>query len=52
MKAAQTGGRRGSLNNKHDASADKCTQATPAGLPPGMPQKGCEIEGAIQQAPQ
>ena len=45
-------GLRGSLNSRQAASADKCTQATPAGLPPGIPQKGCEIDGATQQAPQ
>jgi hypothetical protein len=33
-------------------SAINCTQATPAGLPSGIPGIGLVIEGAIQQAPQ
>jgi hypothetical protein len=32
--------------------ASSCTQRTPAGLPPGMPGMGLEIDGAVQQAPQ
>lgn len=33
-------------------SALRFTQRTPAGLPPGMPGIGVEIEMAMQQAPQ
>lgn len=32
--------------------SSNCTQGTPAGLPPGMPGIGLEIDGAVQQAPQ
>ncbi|CBW75841.1 unnamed protein product [Mycetohabitans rhizoxinica HKI 454] len=33
-------------------SASSWTHATPAGLPPGMPGIGLEMDGAMQQAPQ
>jgi hypothetical protein len=49
---AHTAGRRGSPNNAQRRSPSSCTQGTPAGLPPGMPGIGVEIEGASQQAAQ
>lgn len=49
---AHTTGRLGSPNSRQRRSASSCTQATPAGLPCGMPGMGELIEGAMQQAPQ
>lgn len=47
-----TTGRRGSPNKRQRKSSSNCTQGTPAGLPPGIPGIGLEIDGAVQQAPQ
>ncbi len=48
----QTAGRSGRPKIRQPNCASSCTQATPAGLPPGMPGIGEEIDGAMQQAPQ
>ncbi len=47
-----TAGRRCCPKSLHRRSWPSWTQRTPAGLPPGIPGIGLEIEGAIQQAPQ
>ena len=49
---AHTAGRRGSPNRRQRRSSSSCTQATPAGLPCGMPGIGELIDGAMQQAAQ
>jgi oxygen-independent coproporphyrinogen-3 oxidase len=48
----QTAGRSGRPNSAQRLSGVSWAQRTPAGLPPGMPGIGDEIDGAIQQAPQ
>lgn len=52
LNPAHTAGRRGELNIKQRFPPDRLTQRTPAGLPPGIPGIGDDIDGAIQQAPQ
>ena len=47
-----TAGRSGWPKIRQWLSAVSCTQHTPAGLPPGMPGMGDEIEGSTQHAPQ
>jgi hypothetical protein len=48
----QTAGRSGFPKIRQRPSSSSCMQGTPAGLPPGMPGIGEEIEGAMQQAAQ
>ena len=50
-KLEHTAGRSGRPNSAQRLSKVSWTQRTPAGLPPGMPGIGEEIDGAIQQAP-
>ena len=52
FKLPQKLGRSGLLKIAHLKSLSKWIQATPAGLPFGMPGKGVLIEGAMQHAPQ
>lgn len=52
LNEAQNAGRSGLPNSWHLKASSNCTQATPAGLPCGMPGMGELIEGAVQQAPQ
>jgi hypothetical protein len=47
-----TAGRLGSPNRRQRRSESSCTQATPAGLPNGMPGIGELIDGAMQHAAQ
>ena len=47
----QNAGRSGLPNKRQRRSESSCTQATPAGLPWGMPGMGEVIDGAMQQAP-
>ena len=47
-----TAGRSGWPNKRQRNSASSCTQATPAGLPCGMPGIGVLIDGAMQHAAQ
>lgn len=51
-KPEQHAGRSGRPKIRHCSCSSSCTQRTPAGLPPGMPGIGLEIDGAMQQAPQ
>jgi hypothetical protein len=48
----QTAGRLGEPKSLQRSSLSSWTQARPAGLPPGMPGIGDEMEGAMQQAAQ
>ncbi len=48
----QTAGRSGRPKMRQRFMSSSCTQRTPAGLPPGMPGIGLEMEGAMQQAAQ
>ena len=48
----QNAGRSGLPNSLQRIAWSSCTQATPAGLPCGMPGMGEVIDGAMQQAPQ
>jgi hypothetical protein len=48
---AQTLGRSGCPKILHCSSSSSWMQRTPAGLPPGIPGIGLEIDGAVQQAP-
>ncbi len=48
----QNAGRSGCPNNLQRICVSSCTQATPAGLPCGMPGIGEVIDGAVQHAPQ
>ncbi len=52
FKLPQNLGRSGALKIAHLKSLSKWMQATPAGLPFGMPGKELLIEGAMQHAPQ
>ena len=47
----QHAGRSGLPNIRQRNASSNCTHRTPAGLPPGMPGIGLEIEGEMQQAP-
>jgi len=49
---AQNAGRSACPKIAQRISSINCTQATPAGLPLGMPGIGLVMEGAVQQAPQ
>lgn len=49
---AQNAGRSGLPNRRQRSAASSCTQATPAGLPCGMPGMGEVIDGAVQHAAQ
>lgn len=51
-RLTHTAGRSGLPNNAQRRSGSNCTHGIPAGLPPGIPGIGEEIEGAMQQAPQ
>lgn len=51
-RLAQTAGRSGRPKIAQRLSGVSWAQRTPAGLPPGMPGIGDEIDGATQQAPQ
>ena len=51
-RSTHTAGRSGRPNRLQRKSASNCTQATPAGLPFGMPGMGELIDGAVQQAAQ
>jgi len=48
----QTSGKLGCPQMVQWFSLSKFTHLTPAGFPEGIPGRGLEIEGAIQQAPQ
>jgi hypothetical protein len=50
-KLRQTAGRAAMPNSRQRFSGVKWAQRIPAGLPPGIPGMGEEIEGAMQQAP-
>ena len=50
--ATQTAGRLGWPKIAQRRSGVSCTQATPAGLPPGMPGMALLMDGAVQQAAQ
>lgn len=47
-----TAGRSGRPKMRQRLASSSCTHRTPAGLPPGIPGIGLEIEGAMQHAPQ
>lgn len=51
-RLAQTAGRSGRPKSRQRSASSSCTQATPAGLPCGMPGIGELIDGAMQQAAQ
>ena len=51
-KPLQTAGRSSIPKIRQRLSVVNWMQRTPAGLPPGMPGIGEEIDGAMQQAPQ
>ena len=51
-KRTQMAGRSGRPKRAQSPSAVSWTQRTPAGLPPGIPGMGDEIDTAMQQAPQ
>jgi hypothetical protein len=48
----QKAGRSGRPKMRHRMASSSWMQRTPAGLPPGIPGIGLEIDGAVQQAPQ
>lgn len=50
-RLAHTAGRSGRPNSAQRLSGVSWTQRTPAGLPPGIPRIGDEIDGAMQHAP-
>ena len=52
VSEAHTAGRSGLPKMAQRQSVVSCTQATPAGLPWGMPGIGLEMLGAMQQAAQ
>jgi hypothetical protein len=52
FKDAHTAGRSGWPNSRQRPWPSNCTQATPAGLPLGMPGMALLIDGAMQQAAQ
>jgi len=49
-KDLHTAGRSGRPKSRQRKLSSSCAQATPAGLPAGMPGMGELIEGAVQQA--
>ncbi len=51
-RPAHTAGRSGRPKMRHCSSGPSCTQATPAGLPKGIPGIGVVMDGAMQHAPQ
>lgn len=51
-RLAHTAGRSGWPKIRQRSAPSSCTQATPAGLPCGMPGIGELIEGAVQHAAQ